>query len=206
MKKNTKVSRPYLSILVIGVLLCWAPACGTSSKGTLKKQEQFALRQSADNESIKTLIADYNGMKEDDTVSAFWAESGFTVHACRQIKVYPVVNYTQVEYPWAEQMLEKAVQEIFASHKGNEAARIDAGVMVAIVGVVPKLSLLKRFSPSFGDYPSIEVEMVLIEESTKKPLLKVCHAGKDEKDFKKALDVLAKDLKLFFEKKYRNSP
>ena len=200
MKKNTKITRQLLCILTAGILLCWAPACGTFNKGILNKQEQFASRQAADNESSRTLIPDYSGMKEDDMVSAFWAESGFTMHACRQIKVYPVINYTRVEYPWAEKKLEKALQEIF-TFKGNENARIDAGVIVAIVGIVPKMKLLKRFSPAFDDYPSIEVEIMIIDESTKKPLCKVCHVGRDEKDFKNALDSLVKDLKLFFEKK-----
>lgn len=157
--------------------------------------------QITDNESSRALISDYSSMKEDDVVSGFWVEPGFRLELCRNIRVYPVISYGRVQYAWAEKKLERHVADMFATVQRTEAGNIDAGVQVAIVELNPKMGFFKRFSPSFDDYPSIMIELVIMEESSKKILCKVCHVGKDEKDFNKALDRLVKDLELFFKKK-----
>jgi len=97
-------------------------------------------------------------------------------------------------------MLEEQLQDIFQVRKGTDRASIDAGVLAAVVALKPKTELMKRFSPSFDDIPSITVELIIVDEATKKPLCKICHSSKD-KEFSKALENLVRDLQLFVSRK-----
>ena len=72
-------------------------------------------------------------MKEDDVVSGFWADPGFRLELCRNIKVYPVMSYGRVQYAWAEKKLERYLTDMFAAVQRADAGYIDAGVQVAIV-------------------------------------------------------------------------
>jgi len=200
MKKNTKINQFLCAALAAGVLAITA-SCGTSTKAIVNEPGQFLQREVADNETLRTLIPDYSEMKEDNIISAFWVEPGFGLSACRTFKVYKTVNFSKVDYPWAEKKLEKSISDILSSRKPGDHAHVDACVFTAIIAMKPKLGFFKRFSPYFDDHPSVAVEMVIIDESTKRPLCRICHFGKDEKDFKKAVENLAEELRLFMSKK-----
>jgi len=199
MKQNIKKLRIITCCIFITLLSGYA-GCRSTQQEKLPHDGQFTQRRSGDNDTLMTLIPDYSGMKEDNAVAAVWTEEGFGLGQCRQIKVYPVLNYSQVDYPWVQKKLETQLQEIFQVRKGAERASIEAGVLAAVVALKPKTELLKRFSPSFDDIPSLTVELIIIDEATKKPLCKICHSGKD-KEFSKALDNLLRDLQLFVSKK-----
>lgn len=182
-------------------LIFCAHGCGTAKRSDIKNDEQFEYNSEISiYELPKRLISDYSDMQEDDTVSWFWIKTGFGMNLCRTVKIYPMKNYSQTEYPWAEEKLETALKEIFNPIEGNQQGKIDIGVMAAIVEMKPKLGIIKRFFPSIDAYPNIEIEIAIFEETSKTILLKLCHFKKG-KDFEEALHGIIQDLEVFFTKK-----
>jgi len=122
------------------------------------------------------------------------------LNLCKTVKIYPLRNYGQTDYPWAEEKLETVLKEIFNPIEGNQQGKIDIGVMAAIVEMKPKLGIIKRFFPSIDAYPNIEIEIAIFEETSKTILFKLCHFKK-AKDFEEALLGIIQDLEVFFSKK-----
>jgi len=187
----------HLSSICIAAVLLFAQGCGKN----IKTEEQSTSRSATDTNVLPgRLISDYKGMKENDTVSWYWLKTGFKIDHCRSVKMYPLRNYSLLDNPRAEGKLKEALKEIFNPAETSQNGSIDVGVMAAIVEMKVKPGLFKRFFRTIDDYPFIEVEVVIFEETTKTALFKLCHYKKSE-DFDEALKGIIKDLKTFFGKK-----
>ncbi len=112
MKKNINKYRIITCCCLLAMALGYA-ACSSAPREKTQHDDQVPGRQSGDNDSLMTLIPDYSGMREDDTVAAAWTEEGFKLAQCRQIKVYPVLNYSRVDHPGIQENLEAQLQKIF---------------------------------------------------------------------------------------------
>jgi hypothetical protein len=201
MKKTRHRCKQLLSICLIIIILFCIHGCGTSKKPPVKDADQFATRATAEKDKApKRLITDYQDMQEHDRLSWYWVKTGFRMNLCQSVKMYPLKNYSQLDYPWAEAKLGKALKEILSPYKTSQAGGVDVGVMAAIVEMKAKPGLLKRFSPSIEDHPYVEVEVVIFEETSKTILFKLCHFKKGD-DFKEVLQGLVNDLKAFFAEK-----
>ena len=146
-----------------------------------------------------TLISDYSGMVETDSVAAAWVDQGFSLKKCRQLQEVSVLNYSKQDIPRVQQLLQKDIETLLRSKINAEHGVMNVQVHVAIIAVRQKTGLLKRFSPQFDDIPSLTIEMIVIDAETKKTLCKLCHFAKDEK-FTRAYDALLRDLRRFVER------
>ena len=63
-----------------------------------------------------------------------------------------------------------------------------------------KPGFIKRFSPSYEDTPSVELELIIVDAASKRELVKICHMARAE-DLPQALDKLLKDVTAFLNKK-----
>ena len=102
--------------ITIIMCLCLA-AC---SSGPQKKKTPGAdagIVMTSDNETMQRLILDYAGMKEDDIVSWAWIDSAFRLNDCGAVSLQPVLNYSTIEYPWAQQRIETSLTNALDSQK-----------------------------------------------------------------------------------------
>ncbi len=187
-------------LCLTAVVLTTFTACRTTSKEPTKDQEQYTNKKSSIQELPKRLISDYSDMQENEIVSWVWVKSGYTFDILRTAKVYPLENYCSVDYPWAEKKLEKALQDLFAPEETGRQEPAALGLKAAIVDMNVKPGIIKRFFPSIDDYPYVEIEIVMFEETSKKIVFTLCHFQKNE-DFKNAVDGLINDLTIFFQEK-----
>jgi hypothetical protein len=65
-----------------------------------------------------------------------------------------------------------------------------------------KPGFIKRFSPTYDDSPSIEMEILIFESGSNRELVKLCHMERG-KDTAQAVNKLADALTLYFKKKLR---
>lgn len=197
MKKNRKLIQIFL--WSAGILVC-AALCACSTKHTDHGQASAAGGQLEiqDNESMMTLIPDYSGMVETDSVAAAWVEQGFSLKRCRKIEGVSVLNYSHQDITRVQQSLQKDLETLLGAKIDAEHGVINAQVVAAIIAVRQKTDLLKRFSPQFDDIPSLTIEMIIIDAETKKTLCKLCHSAKNEK-FARAYDAVLSDLRRFVE-------
>ena len=185
--------------MVALMLAAGATACRPSSPARTGTEAVAAPRQTGDNDSLTTLITDYGNMTENDAVAAAWVEKGFSLAQCRHIQVHPVINYSRSDAAAAHHRLQTALEQLCAHRAGGERGSINAGLLAAIIAAKPKTEFLKRFSPSFDDIPSLTVEIIIVDETTKKTLCKLCHSAKNE-DFSKALDAVIDGINRFAER------
>lgn len=185
--------------LTIMVCLCLV-AC---SSGPQKKKAagiDTGFVTPADNGTMQRLLPDYTGMKEDDTVSWAWIDSAFKLNDCGAVSVEPVLNYSTIDYPVAQQRIKESLENAFAGKTGGSSHTKGILVTAAITGMHGKPSFIKRFSPSYEDTPSVELEIVIVDDSSKRDLVKICHMARAE-DIPQALDKLMRDVATFLDKK-----
>ncbi len=185
--------------ITIIMCLCLA-AC---SSGPQKKKTPVADAGSAmasDNETMQRLILDYAGMKEDAIVSWAWIDSAFRLKDCGAVSLQPVLNYSTIEYPWALQRIEASLTSTFDSQEKTASNGKTVLVTAAITGMHGKPGFIKRFSPSYEDAPSVELELIIVDAASKRELVKICHMARAE-DLPQALDKLLMEVTAFLNKK-----
>ncbi|MBN2108833.1 MAG: hypothetical protein JW832_15510 [Deltaproteobacteria bacterium] len=179
--------------------LCLA-AC---SSGPQKKKTSGAepgVTTTSDNGTMQRLIRDYAGMQEDDIVSWAWIDSGFRLKDCGAVSLQPVFNYSMIEYPLAQQHIETALKNALDSQEKPASGGKAVFAAAAITGMQGKPGFIKRFSPSYEDTPSIELELIIVDAASKRELVKICHMARAEK-LDLAVEKLLKDITAFLGKK-----
>jgi len=179
--------------------LCMA-AC---SSGPQKKKTPGAepgVVTTSDNGTMQRLILNYAGMKEDDIVSWAWIDSGFSLKDCGAVSVQPVLNYSTIDYPLAQQRIEAALKNTLDSQEKPASAGKTVFAAAAITGMQGKPGFIKRFSPSYEDTPSIELELIIADAASKRELVKISHMARAE-DLDQAVEKLLTDITAFLGKK-----
>jgi hypothetical protein len=187
--KKYALSVQYLIIFLIAIVLLFSYGCGFSRKSKQKKENEFVESQTVQIYSEpKTLISDYQRMKEHHIVSWLWIKPGFDLNNCGNIKVLPIVNYSNVKYKWAETKLNQELDKLYSSYN-SATGTMDLEISVAIIDLIPKKRIFKS-----NIKPKIAVELIIFDKSTKTVCCMISHYKKAEK-FKDALDGLISDLK-----------
>ncbi len=185
--------------ITIIMCLCLA-AC---SSGPQKKKGAGAdagFVTASDNQTMQRLILDYAGMKEDDIVSWAWVDSAFRLKDCGAVSLQPVLNYSTIDYPWAQQRIETSLQNALDSQKQTASGGKTVIATAAITGMHGKPGFIKRFSPSYEDTPSVELELIITDAASKRELVKICHMARAD-DLPQALEKLLNDVTAFLDKK-----
>ena len=146
----------------------------------------------------KRLISNYGNMKESETVSWYWIKPGFEIDSSRSVKLHPLKNFTSREHTESEESIQSVLKEIFRPNQKRSESGMDIGMMAAIVDLKLKKGLIERFTSSIERNPFIEIELIIIDENSQKPLLKLAHFKKAE-ELEQALHGLTNDLKEFFQ-------
>ena len=199
MKKHS-LSVQYLIIFLIAIVLSFSYGCGFTRKSKPKKENEFVLSQTVQIYSKpKTLISDYKRMKEHHIVSWLWIKPGFDLNDCGNVKVLPIVNYSNVKYEWAETKLKQELDKLYSPYN-SATGTMDLEISAAIIDLVPKKRLFKS-----NIIPKIAVELIIFDKSTNTVYCMISHYKKAEK-FKDALDGLIIDLKNLSDKPLRSEP
>ncbi len=188
MKKHT-ISIRLLIIFSVLILLFLSSGCTFSKNARAKKTGKFEKNKTTRIYSTpKTLISNYEKMKEDSIVSWLWVKPGFSLDDCGSVNILPVENYSTVNYPWAETKLTQDLKKVFSPYQ-SKSAKMNISVSTAIIDLIPKKRLFRS-----KIIPKITVEIILYDENTKTVYCKISHYSKAE-EFKDALDGLISDLK-----------
>ena len=183
------------------ILLCLClAACSSGPQKINTSRADAGSTMPLDNATVERLIPDYAGMKEDDIVSWAWVDSNFRFDDFGTATLQPVANYSSFKYPWANKRIETALSDALAARKQNAAGQKPVIVTAAITSMHGKPGLIKRFSPSYEDMPSVELEMVIVDAGSKRELVKICHMARAE-DIPKAVEKLLQDITAFLNKK-----
>jgi len=164
-----------------------------------KKTSPADTGRTPDSAAVPHLIADYSGMKENAIVASAWMDANFSLDDCAEIIVQPVLNLCRIDYPHGQQRIEAALRDTLAAKKKNSSGK-SVLVTSAITAMHGKPGFIKRFSPSYEDTPSIELEVVITETPSKRELLKFCHMAR-AKDINLALEQLVRDVTALLSKK-----
>jgi hypothetical protein len=187
--KKYSLSVQYLIIFLITIVLSFSYGCSFSKKSKQKKENEFVQSQTVRIYSKpKTLISDYKRMKEHNIVSWLWIKPGFDLNNCGNVKVLPIVNYSNVKYEWAETKLKQELDKLYSPYN-SATGTMELEISVAIIDLVPKKRLFKS-----NIIPKIAVELIIFDKSTNTVYCMISHYRKAEK-FKDALDGLIIDLK-----------
>jgi hypothetical protein len=186
---------------IIAIILCLCLLSCTSGPQGKKTPPAVAFAaRTSDNQTVQRLITDYSGMKEDDIVSWAWIDSTFRLDDCGAVSLQPVLNYSTIAYPQGQKQIETALTSALAARKKNAEKGKSVVVTAAITGMQGKPGFLKRFSLSYEDTPSVELEIIIAEADSKRMLAKICHIARAE-DIPHALDKLLHDVTTFLNKK-----
>jgi len=169
------------------------------SSPQVRKISQTDAAGVSDNLTTQHLIADYSGMKEDAIVASAWIDTNFILEDCAEVSVQPVLNFSRMDYPHAQERIEASLRDTLAAKKNNPAGK-SVQMTAAITAMRGKPSFIKWFSPTYEDMPSVELEVVVTETQSKRELVKFCHMAR-AKDTDKALDQLLRDVTAFLNKK-----
>jgi len=199
MKKHS-LSIQYLLIFLISIVLSFSYGCSFSRKSKQKNENEFVQSQTIQIYSKpKTLISDYKRMKEHHIVSWLWIKPGFDLNNCGNVKVLPIVNYSNVKYEWAETKLKQELDKLYSPYN-SATGNMDLEISAAIIDLVPKKRLFKS-----NIIPKIAVELIIFDKNTNTVNCMISHYKKAEK-FKDALDGLIIDLKNLSDKPLRSEP
>jgi len=179
--------------------LCLA-ACSSGPQKKKTPGAEAGVATTSDNGTMQRLIMDYAGMKEDDIVSWTWIDSGFRLKDYGAVSLQPVLNYSTIDYPAAQQRIEAALKNALDSQDKPASAGKTVFAAAAITGMQGKPGFIKRFSPSYEDTPSIELELIIVDAASKRELVKICHMARAEK-LDQAVEKLLKDITAFLGKK-----
>jgi len=187
--KKYSLSVQYLIIFLISIVLSLFYGCVFSRKSKPKKENEFVQNQTVQIYSKpKTLISDYKRMKENNIVSWLWIKPGFDLNGCANIKVLPIVNYSNVKSKRAEKILNQELDKLYSSYNSGTGT-MDLEISVAIIDLIPKKRIFKS-----NIIPKIAVELIFFDKNTKTVCCMISHYKK-AKEFKGALDGLISDLK-----------
>lgn len=185
---------------IISILLCLCLlSCRSGPQGKKASQADAFNARGSDNQTVQRLIQDYAGMKEYDTVSWAWIDPAFRLDDYGAVSLQPILNFSTIEYPQAQKQIETALTDALAARKTTAERGKPLAVTAAITGMQGKPGLIKRFSPSYEDMPSIELEIIIAEAESKRVLAKICHMARAE-DLPRAMDQLLQDVTAFLNK------
>jgi hypothetical protein len=188
MKKHS-LSVQYLIIFLITIVLSFSYGCSFSRKSKQKNEYEFVQNQTDQIYSKpKTLISDYKRMKEHHIVSWLWIKPGFDLNNCGNVKVLPIVNYSNIKSELAEKKLNLELDKLYSPYN-SATGNMDLEISAAIIDLVPKKKIFKS-----NIIPKIAVELIIFDKSTNTVCCMISHYKKAEK-FKDALDGLISDLK-----------
>jgi hypothetical protein len=188
MKKHS-LSVQYLIIFLITIVLSFSYGCSFSRKSKQKNEYEFVQNQTDQIYSKpKTLISDYKRMKEHHIVSWLWIKPGFDLNNCGNVKVLPIVNYSNIKSELAEKKLNLELDKLYSPYN-SATGNMDLEISAAIIDLVPKKKIFKS-----NIIPKIAVELIIFDKSTNTVCCMISHYKKAEK-FKNALDGLISDLK-----------
>ena len=186
---------------IISIILCLGLiACASGPRGGKNAQVDAITTRASDNQTVQRLILDYAGMKEDDVVSWAWIDSSFRLEDYGSVSLQPILNYTTIEYLHGQNQIETALTEALTARGKNKGSSKAIVVTAAITGMQGKPGFTKRFSPSYEDTPSVELELIIADAESKRILAKMCHMARAE-DIPLALDKLLQDVTAFLNKK-----
>ncbi len=187
--KRYSLSVQYIIIFLIAIIPLVTCGCGFSRKSKPKNENDFLKNQTVKIYSKpKTLIPDYERMKEHPIVSWLWIKPGFDLNDCGNIKVLPIINYSNIKYEWAETKLKQELDKLYSPYD-SASGTLDLEISTAIIDLIPKKSIFKS-----NIIPKITVELIIFDKNTKTVCCMISHYKKAEK-FKDALDGLISDLK-----------
>ena len=196
--KKYSLSIQYLFFFLIAIVLSFCYGCGSSRKSKLKKENNFVQEETLQIYSKpKTLISDYKRMKEHNIVSWLWIKPGFDLNDCENVKVLPIVNYSNVKDEWTETKLKLELDKLY-SPCDSATGTMDLEISVAIIDLVPKKQIFKS-----NVKPKIAVELILFDKNTKTVCCMISHYKKAD-EFKNALSGLISDLKTLSDKALKN--
>lgn len=153
----------------------------------------------SDTSTMPHLITDYSGMKDDAYVASAWIDTNFTLEECADIKVQPVLNLSKMDYPYGRERIAASLEAGIAAKKKNPAGKSFV-ITAAITAMRGKPGFIKRFSPTYEDVPSIELEVIISEAQSKRERVKFCHMARG-KDSAEALEKLIGDITAFIDKR-----
>jgi len=195
MTKKT-LSIQYLIIFSLAIILSLNYGCGFFRKSKPENEKDFSKNETIQIYSTpKTLIPDYKRMKEHNIVSWLWVEPGFNLNDCENVKVLPVVNYSNIKYEWAETKLDTDLYKLFSSYK-TASGTMDLEISAAIIDLVPKKKIFNKI------IPKIAVELIIFDKNTKTVCCRISHYKKAD-ELKDALSGLVSDLKSLSDKTLR---
>jgi hypothetical protein len=186
--KKYSLSVQYLIIFLIAIVLSFSYGCGFFRKSKPKKIEFVQNKTFKIYSKPKTLISDYKRMKEHNIVSWLWIKPGFDLNDCANIKVLPIVNYSNVKSKRAEKILNQELDKLYSSYNSGTGTT-DLELSAAIIDLIPKKRIFKS-----NIIPKIAVEIIIFDKNTKTVCCMISHYKK-AKEFKGALDGLISDLK-----------
>jgi len=190
--------QPELTPAVCCAVILLVCLCACSS-GPKPRPDASPSAQLSVDARPQRLISQYADMRETDTISWLWTKPGFTRAGCRSFQVHPVQNFSQVSNAEVQHAVEDVLREALAN--GNGTTGVDISVTTAIVELRLEPGMIKKFFRSFSDYPYIEVEIVMHEEPSKAPLLKLCHYSKAD-ELKTAVAAMLHDLQTFLKQEF----
>ncbi len=186
---------------IISTILCLCLiSCRSGPQEKKTSQADAFSTRASDNQTVQRLILDYAGMKEDDIVSWAWIDSAFRLDDYGAVSLQPILNYSTIEYPRAQKQIETALTDALAARKKTAERGKSIVVTAAITGMQGKPGFIKRFSPSYEDRPSIELEIIIAEAESKRVVAKICHMARAD-DVPRALDKVLQDITAFLNKK-----
>jgi len=197
MKKNS-ISIQYLIIFLLAIIILFSYGCSFSRKSKPKNNKKFEQNQNVQIYSKpETLISDYKRLKEHHIVSWLWIKPGFNLNDSENVKILPIVNYSNVKYEWAEAKLSQDLDKVFSSYK-TTSGTMDLEISTAIIDLIPKKRIFKS-----NTIPKIAVELIIFDKNTKTVCCRISHYKKAG-EFKNALDGLISDLKNLSDKTLSN--
>lgn len=147
-----------------------------------------------------SIIGDYTGMGEVEDINWAWFALGDRFGHYRSITIKPFKNLTSVNDQNVSERLSKGVMTWFEEH-GLEVS--DEGDMVcegALVGLKLERDFLNKYNPFYEDKDdlSLEVELVMTEQTTGKTISKIRH-GVTGYEVDMLVKRLLDDLAQYFE-------
>jgi len=143
------------------------------------------------------IIREFNDMHEHETVAWVWIRRGFVLESCRSITVDPLLDVSQTQDTAVSTRLENGLQDILKPRE-NKNGELSVTVRAAILNVHHKPGWLKKWFAEFDAFPYIEIELLISEQETGLPLVKIIHFRRDLKSLDTALGNLLDDLGDFF--------
>jgi hypothetical protein len=170
------------------VLLCFlAIFTGCSGKSKIPNEIDYIPER---------LIHDFSDMRENEFVSRAWVRRGFTLSNCHSITFEPVIDSSRIPNPAAVKRFEQglhALFEVYNNKKGEHTVKIQT----TVIDVKSNPGRIKKMFLDFDRDPYIEVEIMITDQATGLPLVKIIHFNRDKKSLNNAITAILDDVKRF---------